>query len=267
MFMPNLPLFPDGLIISGNNQIDAEEAIGALRVFQLVPGIRAEVQIIPNDGTDGTQKDPFAGGELTIMMQDTRVVGYDNASALTLRATRNDTTGDGVAFTMRSLASGTAPQYPIEFDATNGTVQFKLTTDAKAWFYRQVQFEGHGDLPIVRLGPTSQPAIDFEDNTDANSCTYRIRSIGGSFSIYNTTTGQVPIEVNRDGRPIFRNAAAVNAAPNARIDPTTGELQRSSFSPPLLPAPLPTDGTASNSAMASFLNDLRLVMIAYGIGQ
>lgn len=218
--------FPAGISVGANEIRSADDAIFALQVMQTTPGIRGEVQIIPCDA--GGVKDPFAGGELTLLMEDIRESGYANSSALTIRGTRNGTTGAGVAWTVRSLSAGTATQYPIEFDATNGVVQFKLTTDAKAWFYRQVQFEGHGDLPILRLGPSSQPAIDFEDN-DAGGCTYRLRSTGGNFSIYNTTNGNVPLILDPNGRPFFNNMATLPASgntANVRVDPTTGELFR-----------------------------------------
>lgn len=218
--------FPTGISVGANEIRSADDAIFALQIMQTTPGIRGEVQIIPCD--TGGAKDPFAGGELTLLMEDIRVTGAANSSALTVRGTRNGTTGEGVAWTVRSLSAGTAMQYPIEFDATDGVVQFKLLTDGKAWFYRQVQFEGHDDLPILRLGPQSQPAIDFEDS-DSGGCTYRLRSGGGNFSIYNTTNGNVPFILDPSGRPFFNNMNTLPASgntANVRVDPTTGQLFR-----------------------------------------
>jgi hypothetical protein len=259
--MPTPPNFADGLTVSGTCLLDASAAIGALRLFQVIPGIRGELQVIPNDGTNGTQRDPFAGGEVTILMQDVRTTGYDNASALTIRSTRNGTTGDGVAFTIRSLSSGTAPQYPIEFDATDGTVQFRLLPDAKAWFYRQVQFEGYGDLPILRLGPSSQPAIDFED-TDSGK-TWRLRVALGTVSFYNTTDAIVPFQISSSGAIYALNLAAQaisggNHTPNLWRDPVDGQIYRTTWSQPKAPV----IGNPPTQAQVQAIVD---ALVAYGI--
>jgi hypothetical protein len=259
--MPAPTDFPYGLTVNGTSLLDASAAIGALRVFQQVPGIRSEIQVVPNDGTNGTQRDPFAGGEFTLLMQDVRVTGYENASALTIRATRNGTTGDGVAFTMRSLSSGNATQYPIEFDATDGTVQFKLLPDATAWFYRQVQFVGHDDLPIIRLGPSSQPAIDFEDSDSGKI--WRLRVALGTVSFYNTTDGIVPLQISATGAIYALNLAALsisggNHTPNLWRDPSDGQIYRTTWTKPKAP-------TISNPPTQAQVQAIVDALVAYGI--
>jgi hypothetical protein len=259
--MPTPTDFPNGLTVNETNLLDASAGIGALRVFQQVAGIRSEVQVIPNDGPDGTHRDPFAGGEFTVLMQDVRVTGYDNASALTIRSTRDGTTGEGVAFTMRSLSSGAAPQYPIEFDATDGTVQFKLFPDAKAWFYRQVQFVGHDDLPILRLGPSSQPAIDFEDSDGGKI--WRLRVALGTVSFYNTTDGIVPFQISATGAIYALNLAALavsggNHTPNLWRDPADGQIYRTTWIKPKAPV-------ISNPPTQAQVQAIVDALVAYGI--
>lgn len=215
-----------GVILNNANELSAAGEIAgvpnigtAVTLRPTSPGYRGELQIMPND--DGALDD-FAGGEVTILMKDPVVSGYANSSAFTMRGTR-DGDGNGLAWTFRGIQNGTDEKYPIEFDAVDGVVQTRFNTDGSAWFLRQIQIsgagddydaEGYGDVPSLRLGPQDQPAIDFEDSGTSGK-TYRLRSIGGEFTIVDIAAGNNPLRIKTTG--VVETVGAIEAGGDVKV--------------------------------------------------
>ncbi|RYG90105.1 MAG: hypothetical protein EON59_00560 [Alphaproteobacteria bacterium] len=168
------------VLVAGENVLDAAGGTGsALTVRPSSPGNRGEIQVIPND--DGAV-DQSAGGEVTILERDTEVYGYTDTAAATFRFTRS--AGVTVSVTFASLPNATTGQvFPLFFDASGGTIGLSLNTNGTASFYRSVTFGGSGadDVPLARLGPADQPALDYSDTT--SSITYRQRVTPTAFEL------------------------------------------------------------------------------------
>lgn len=211
----------NGLVVSNANRLDAAGnyagvpvAGTALTARPTAPGHRGEIQVLPNDA--GGVRDQFAGGELTIASDDPYEYGAGNFAAATIRYTRMS--GITRSITFASLPNPTTSAvYPIEFDSSGGTLCMSLNTNATSWFFRSTTFGGTGgdDVPLIRLGPADQPAMDLTNKDDLT--TYRIRSIANGFSLVRFTHSAKVTATILGNKMIISAVASGTVAPGQDI--------------------------------------------------